>query len=209
MLTSHTANSHGRPPRQHPPQPLHFTLTVAVQRHRDLVIQLLDPLLHALLFHTDRHAAIIQHAPQIILERATLLRQALAQDLDFVGQMGELGGGGALGGAAGVADLGAEFGAGGAEEVGFVLDVGFGDEAGAGDVEVRGQEAADGFHEGDGLGLGEAARLEGGGHGVGVEVVDVGGCLQVRGFLLRRGGWVGGLAVEDGVEGFGGGFLGG
>ena len=114
-----------------------------------------------------------------------------------------------MGGAAGVADLGAEFGAGGAEEVGFVLDVGFGDEAGAGDVEVRGQEAADGFHEGDGLGLGEAARLEGGGHGEGVEVVDVGGCLQVRRFLLRRGGWVGGLAVEDGVEGFGGGFLGG
>lgn len=59
------------------------------------------------------------------------------------------------------------------------------------------------------MGLGEAAGLKGGGHGECVEVVDVGGGLEVRGFLLRRGGLVGGLAVEDGVEGFGGSFLGG
>ncbi len=122
--------------------------------------------------------------------------------------MGEFRGRGALRGAAGVGDFGAQFGAGGAEEVDFVFDVGFGDQAGAGDVQVCGQEAADGFHEGDGLGLGEAAGLEVARHGVGVEVVDVGGCLQVRGLLLGRGGWVGGLAVEDGLEGFGWGFLG-
>lgn len=55
--------------------------------------------------------------------------------------------------------------------------------------------------------LGEAAGLQIAHQGECVEVVDVARSLEVRGFMLFRGGLGGFLAVEDGGEGFGGGGL--
>ncbi len=84
-----------------------------------------------------------------------------------------------------------------------ILDVGFADEAFFRDVEVYSQQAAHGFHEGDALVWCEGALLEVLDEGVGVEVVDVGGRLEVGRFVfVALAGWVG-LELQDSVEGVG------
>ncbi len=65
--TGKPGNSQRRPPRQHPPQPLDLTLAIAVQRDRNLIIQLLDGAIQLLLLHAHRHLAIVQQPAQIVL----------------------------------------------------------------------------------------------------------------------------------------------
>ena len=72
------------------------------------------------MLHAGGHAAVVEHAAEVVLEGEGLLRDALGEDVAGVLEVGELGAGFRGGGAAGVEDFGAEFGAGGAEEVGFL-----------------------------------------------------------------------------------------
>lgn len=122
-LTCHAGDGHGRPPRQHPPEPFHLALAVAVERDGDLVVEFLDGAVAALLLHADGHLAVVEHPAQVVLERQGVLRRFLRQDVDFVLQVRALRRHLGRAGFARVQDLGAEFGAGGAEEVGFLLGV--------------------------------------------------------------------------------------
>ena len=76
-----------------------------------------------MLLHADSHAAVIEHAFEIVFEGLGFLCGALGEDVGGVLEVGELGAGFGGGGFAGVEDFGAEFGAGGAEEVCFLLFV--------------------------------------------------------------------------------------
>ena len=118
--TSHANNRHRRPPRQHPSQALHFALTITIESHGDLVIQLLDRALHAPLLHPHGHLPVVEHPTQVVFQGKRVLRQFLVQDLDFVLQVGALGAHLFVGAFTGVLDLRAKFGAGGAEEVRFL-----------------------------------------------------------------------------------------
>jgi len=115
--TSKPSDSQRRPPCQHPPQPLHLALTIAVQRDRDLVIQLLDLAFQLLLLHAHGHPAVVEQPAQVVFERQAFGRRALREDVDFVLQVRALGGHFLRGGFARVEDFGAQFRAGGAEEV--------------------------------------------------------------------------------------------
>lgn len=117
----HQPNPHRRPPRQHPPQPLHLALLLGPEHHADLVIDLRDLAVAVLALHADVHAAVVEHAAEVVFEREGLLRDALGEDVGGVLEVGELGAGVGRGGFAGVEDFGAELGAGGAEEVGFLF----------------------------------------------------------------------------------------
>jgi len=70
--------------------------------------------------HADGHAAVVEHAAQVVAQGEGFLADALREDVGCVVEVGELGVGFCGGGGAGVEDFGAEFGAGGAEEVGFL-----------------------------------------------------------------------------------------
>ena len=74
-----------------------------------------------MLLHADGHAAVVEHAFEIVFEGLRFLRGALGEDVVGVLEVGELGAGFGRGGFAGVEDFGAEFGTGGAEEIGFLL----------------------------------------------------------------------------------------
>ena len=76
-----------------------------------------------MLLHADGHAAVVEHAFEIVFEGLGFLCGALGEDVGGVLEVGELGAGFGGGGFAGVEDFGAEFGAGGAEEVCFLLFV--------------------------------------------------------------------------------------
>ena len=67
--------------------------------------------------HAHGHAAVIEHASEVVFEAQRFLGDALGEDVVGVLEVGELGAGVGGGGFAGVEDFGAEFGAGGAEEV--------------------------------------------------------------------------------------------
>ena len=74
-----------------------------------------------MLLHADSHAAVVEHAFEIVFQRLGFLGGALGEDVVGVLEVGELGAGFGGGGFAGVEDFGAEFGAGGAEEICFLL----------------------------------------------------------------------------------------
>lgn len=116
----HQANGHGRPPRQDPAQPLDLALLLGPEHDADLVVELADLAVARLALHADGHAAVVEHAAEVVLEARRLLADALGEDVGGVLEVGELGA--PVGGAAParVEDLGAELGAGGAEEVGFL-----------------------------------------------------------------------------------------
>lgn len=116
----HQPNRHRRPARQHPPQTLHLALLLRPQHDADLIIQLADLAVARLALHADGHAAVVEHAAELVAEAERLLADALGEDVVGVLEVGELGAGVGGGGFARVEDFGAEFGAGGAEEVGFL-----------------------------------------------------------------------------------------
>lgn len=118
---SHQPNRHRCPARQHPPQTLHLALLLRPEHDADLVVQLTDLPVAVLTLHAHLHAAVVEHAAELVLEAERLLRDALGDDVVRVLEVGELGAGVGGGGFTRVEDLGAEFGAGGAEEVGFLF----------------------------------------------------------------------------------------
>lgn len=67
-LTRHPRNRHRRPPCQNPPETLNLALTIAVKRHRNFVVELLNRAIAGLLFHAHVHAAVVQHASQIVFQ---------------------------------------------------------------------------------------------------------------------------------------------
>jgi hypothetical protein len=137
------------------------------------------PALQRLLLLPHRHAPVVEHAPDAVVQRQQLLVEALGENVHLVLQQRALLAELLVGHAAVVVHLGAQLAACGAEEVGFVLDVGFGHEPGLGDVKVGGEEGADRFHGEDCLVQGVAARCELLDERVRVEVVDVGGRGEV------------------------------
>lgn len=68
-LTGHAGDRHRRTSRQHPSQPFHLALTIAIQRHSDFIIEFLDLAVPRLMLHAHGHFAIIQHATQIVFQR--------------------------------------------------------------------------------------------------------------------------------------------
>ena len=75
--------------------------------------------------HAHAHAAVVEHAAQVVAQGERVLRYPLGEDVVGVLEVGELGAGAGGGAFAGVEDFGAEFGAGGAEEVGFLFYFGW------------------------------------------------------------------------------------
>ena len=85
-------------------------------------MQLRDLAIAGLLLVADGHAAVVEHAAEVIFEGKGFLGCSLGEDVVGVLEVGELGAGLGDAGFAGVEDFGAEFGAGGAEEVGFLFE---------------------------------------------------------------------------------------
>ena len=76
-----------------------------------------------MLLHADGHAAVVEHAFEVVFEGLGFLCGALGEDVGGVLEVGELGAGFGGGGFSGVEDFGAEFGTGGAEEIGFLFSL--------------------------------------------------------------------------------------
>lgn len=87
----HQANRHGGPARQHPPQPLDLALLLAAQHDADFVIQLADVAVARLALGAHVHAAVVEHAAQVVLEAQRFLAHALREDVVGVLEVGELG----------------------------------------------------------------------------------------------------------------------
>ncbi|KAI7091971.1 hypothetical protein KC356_g153 [Hortaea werneckii] len=124
----------------------------------------------------------------LILHRPAFLSQPLAEDVDFVLQMGAFRAHLLLLGFAARRHFGPELGAGGAEEIGLVLHHAFAHERFPRQVHVVGHHEPDGFHNGDGLGVVPAGVDEAVDEPVGVEVVDVAwGVYWLPAIKSRRG----------------------
>ena len=76
-LTRHASNSHCCPSSEDPPQAFDLALAVAVERDGDFVVELLDGAVASLLLHAHVHAAVVEHAAQIIFQVERFLRRFL------------------------------------------------------------------------------------------------------------------------------------
>jgi hypothetical protein len=156
--------------------------------------------LHVSLLLPHRHFPIVKQPLQLILERPRLLSQSLPQNINFVLQLRSFRAHALIPAFPRIPDFGFQLATCGAEEVGFVFNVGFGDEAGARERHVGDEHSADGFHERCRLVARVCRFVELAHEAVGVEVVHVGGCAEVRRavvlFVLGRG------HVEDAVGRF-------
>ena len=90
---SHDPNRHRRPPRQDPPQALDLALLLAAQDDADLVVELANGAVARLTRHADGHAAVVEHAFEVVFEGGGLLGDALGEDVVGVLEVGELGAG--------------------------------------------------------------------------------------------------------------------
>ncbi|KAI7506317.1 hypothetical protein KC367_g135 [Hortaea werneckii] len=176
------------PPRHHPPQAFNLGPRVRLQIDGDFVVELVDLTFHFALLVADGHLAVVEHALQLVLHRPAFLSQPLAEDVDFVLQMGAFRAHLLLFGFAPRRHFGPELGAGRAEEVGLVLHHAFAHERFPRQVHVVGHHEPDGFHNGDGLGVVPAGVDEAVDEPVGVEVVDVAwGVYWLPAIKSRRG----------------------
>ena len=66
----------------------------------------------------------------------------------------------------------------------YIFYIRFGNKPLLCNIKVRGEEAAHGFREGYALRMCEAALFEISNDGVGIEMMDVWGCLEMRRFVL-------------------------
>lgn len=140
--------------------------------------------LHVSLFLPDGHFAVVKQAFEFVLDAPGLLPELLPEDVYFVLQLCSLCAHALHLAAPRVANLGFQLGACRAEQVCFVLDVRLGHQALACEHHVLDQDPAHRFHKRHALLLRVRGFRQLAHQPVGVEVVHVWWCFQVRRFVL-------------------------